>query len=94
MSYKINYGKATSFELAKNKGKRHNNFVRFSCIAMILLICAYILIGNFNRLEDLLIPGDAQITKTAFSALTDDIKSGRNFVDAFAVFCQNIIINA
>ena len=43
--------------------------------------------------RDCLIPGDAQVTKTAASQMIQSIENGEGVVEAFAEFCQQIIQN-
>ncbi len=45
-------------------------------------------------LRDFLIPGDPDVTQSAFSQMVSDIREGESFSDAVTVFCQEILEHA
>ena len=44
-----------------------------------------------SKLEMLLIPGDVQVTKAAFSDMLDQIQTGQPIDEAVSAFCREII---
>lgn len=42
-------------------------------------------------MTDVLVPGDAEVTKTAMNQLLSNVRNGEQVVDAFAVFCQTVL---
>lgn len=67
-------------------------------IAVITMICL-ILLGlmrmiRSDSLKAWLMPGDGQITETAFNLMITDIKEGKGFGDAVTTFCLEILEHA
>ena len=83
MSYKMDYGTNTSTQIVKKKSNRGLR----RCIVLGVMIALIIVCAT----TDILIPGDAAITKAAMSEFVSDIKGGEQVVDAFAVFCQTVL---
>lgn len=87
MSYKMDYGTNTyvisSTQIVKKKSNRGlRRCIVLGVIVALIIVCAT---------TDILIPGDAAITKAAMSEFVSDIKGGEQVVDAFAVFCQTVL---
>ena len=87
MSYKVNYGFETTVIRtkgtgAKNRKRSFRKWMFLGLIAIILAACAA---------TDILIPGDAFVTKAAMRNFLSDIQGGEQVVDAFASFCQTVL---
>ncbi len=87
MAYKVEYGMKTpamcTVEKTHRKQKRNVKKWIFYCLIVALIaICVS---------TDVLIPGDASLTKAAMSNLVSDIRGGEQVVDAFAAFCQTVL---
>lgn len=47
-----------------------------------------------EKLRQLLLPGDPDVTAQAFSVMMDDLRSGEPMGEAVTVFCREILSNA
>lgn len=87
MSYKVDYGikmsvgSTTEKEVKRRKG-RFGKWIIIGLSAIFLVVCAT---------TDILIPGDAAVTKAAMRNFICDIQGGEQVVDAFASFCQTVL---
>ena len=52
---------------------------------------AFLLVGV---LTDVLIPGNATVTKTAMNDMIEDVRNGEQVVDAFAAFCKTVLTDS
>ena len=87
MSYKVDYGIIMSvggtreIEVKRRKGG-FAKWLILGVAAIFLVVCAT---------TDILIPGDAFVTKAAMRNFLSDIQGGEQVVDAFASFCQTVL---
>jgi hypothetical protein len=94
MGYAIQYGRPTKLEEERNVAGRKRK-LKTAVAAVILSAGIYLgSTGKLSAMCDWLIPGDKEVTKEAFSQLTQRIKRGEDFSDSVAAFCQEIISNA
>ena len=93
MAYRIDYGGSGEpekiDEIKKKKGKQ---------IWPVICICTILLLGLLyprkEFLEQLLIPGDPQVTKEAAKGLISDLRAGEGIGDSLQTFCMEIIADA
>lgn len=91
MSYRIIYGQASSKQYPPQKRKsRLAAFLPCALLAFVLLTRLFWPEGT-EALRELLIPGDADITTAAFSALVEDVRQGEALPEALRVFCREIL---
>ena len=87
MAYKMEYGMkapvvySTVHVQKKQRSKPKLWIIISVCIALITVCAA----------TDILIPGDAAVTKAAMSNMVNNIREGEQVVDAFAAFCQTVL---
>ena len=62
-------------------------------LAIMALMFALQSIDRNYTLKSWLLPGDPEVTETAFSAMVDDIRGGEPVGDAVTAFCLEIIQN-
>ncbi len=87
MAYKIEYGMenpvVSSTKIKRGSRKRSpKKWIVLSLIVALIAVC---------WMTDILIPGDAAVTKAAMNDFVSDIKGGEQVVDAFAAFCQTVL---
>lgn len=95
MSYRISYdnGAATKkFRLYSKTGNRV--FLRLVVVLAVCVAGICVLSGQANKLVDYILPGDPDTTKSALTAMTDEIKAGRPLKETITTFCREIIYNA
>lgn len=86
MSYQIRY--SGNAMVKKEKIYRKPN------MKLAIIICLTLALVGMFRIEvvrNFFIPGDPKVTKAAFSSFTQELKNGKRFSDAVAVFCKHII---
>ena len=92
MSYQIVYNSDNTKKVKLRNRKKQK--------PLTIVIVAVLLFGVLkfsswdNPLWDYLIPGDADITKSAFQSFTDSLNNGDPFSDAVYVFCDTVIQGA
>ena len=92
MSYQIVYN--------SNDTKKTTLINRKKRKPLAIVIVAILLFGVLkfsswdNPLWDYLIPGDANVTRSAFQNFTDSLKNGDPFSDAVFTFCDTVIQGA
>lgn len=93
MGYKIDYGAFGCKKTALRQKKK-----RFPVIWILLgfvLIFAFLNWNNFKQfVQDLLLPGDCEVTAIAIEAMVMDLKEGVSFSEALSVFCKEILSGA
>lgn len=87
MAYKMEYGMgeptiSTTKKATKRKKSSIRKLIVFSVVIALLVVCTT---------TDVLIPGDAAVTKAAMGNFISDIRGGEQVVDAFAAFCQSVL---
>lgn len=60
--------------------------------ALLVILCLQAPVRTVIR--DFLIPGDPDVTQSAFAQMVTDIRAGEPFSDAVTVFCQEILEHA
>ena len=93
LSDRIHYGDVLTKEIiADFPAKRKPVHI----LALLTTICVilFILFSADGKVRDILIPGNAEVTRRAVSGFVDDIREGEQVKDALAAFCMEIIENA
>ena len=86
MAYKVDYSMITNDISSNQMGvKRRGRYIKW--IILCLVVAFFVVCAT----TDILIPGDATVTKAAMSNFVSDIRSGEQVVDAFAAFCQTVL---
>lgn len=86
MSYQIRYTGACVVK--QNKKYRKPN------LKLAIAICSALLFIGLLQIESVrnfLIPGNPEVTKSAFKSFTQELRAGEKLSDAAAVFCRQII---
>ena len=92
MSYQITYDSNGIKTTQKQSNKKRKPFLIGIIIAT--LFCVFRFSRWDNELWDHLIPGNADITKSAFYNFTESLQNGEAFSDAVYVFCDAVIQGA
>lgn len=88
MGYIVNYDHDGSARYRKTFHFQRKGLRTGLIIVVILLACI-----TFNGMSDILVPGNANVTKAAVSTFCEDVKAGASFGEAFRDFCTLIINN-
>lgn len=89
MGYKIYYGTKKAGVIQKNK--RKSNFpVLIVCMTTVIFIIIYTIVSKIGT-GRFIFPESYDITAAAIDTLTEDLKTGMPFVDAFSAFCLKIL---
>ena len=92
MAYRIQYGKASKKErTALLHSSKKFYILKWGLAAAVVVLIS--LLGRFGFL-DFLIPGDRDITKSAFQTMVEDVREGEHVKDAVIAFCEEIISSA
>ena len=88
MAYQIEYSpqEQCRYPLKSYRKKRSRSIIWM----LILMAIASFLLSHYG-IPDLLIPGDAEVTKSAAQEMIWLLKTGTPVKDAFEVFCKQII---
>lgn len=94
MGYLIQYEPELNHKYRiKGKWRPDKRFMFWGCICAAMVVLAVIPAVRQWVLE-FLIPGDAQVTTSAFSQFVSDLRSGEQLSDAVTTFCQEILAHA
>ena len=92
MGYKINYLPQGDMIIYKRKRQRVGT-KKVGYVGTILVIIAVLLAGiQKENVLRLIIPGDPEVTKAAFSEMTEELKRGESMQDALTAFCRSILL--
>ena len=94
MGYQIQYGativKTHIPDRKKTRFSRKNAGILFTVLVILLAI---ICVGR-EDVQDFLIPGNSQVTRTAVTKMITDIKDGEPLSASFEAFCREIVDGA
>ncbi len=93
MSYRIEYGDGLTKEIIADSPIRRKS-IPILTLLMTVCVILFILFSAGGKVRDILIPGNAEVTRRAVSGFVDDIKEGEQVRDALTAFCVEIIENA
>lgn len=86
MGYKIVYGKQKIRKFSFKK------CIILSCCALSAAMLLWP--GGRSLLQELLLPGDAQVTASALETLVLELEQGGSMADAVTAFCQEVVAGA
>lgn len=86
MAYKIRY---TDTSVIKNTKVNFNLPIKWVAGILVLLFLCGLL--RLESVQNLFIPGDPAVTRSAFSTFTRELQEGEKLRDAVAAFCLQII---
>lgn len=94
MAYRIVYGP----EIPPRYCKKHTNsrlrFFTAICLLLFALLVKQFFPEGVEELQKLLLPGDPTIAQEALSSMMHQLQAGEAPVDAFTVFCKEILAHA
>lgn len=93
MGYKIQYGKTMTKTFLRES---EHKSIRIPAMKWIIIACVFLLVVYISSAGylDFLIPGNKEVTTTAFSAMVDDVQNGKSVNAAFTEFCLEILEDA
>ena len=86
MAYQIRY---SDMSFTKKPIKSKRPLFKWITILAAIMVMVYML--QLEAIQNFLIPGDPEITKSAFASFTKELREGERFADAVAVFCMEVI---
>lgn len=93
LGYSIQYGQNTHrIPIDENTGKNKMTAVWWTLIVACFLTFAFL--KHKGHLNDIIFPGDTEITKAALAGFVENISSGDSVKDAVVSFCREIIEHA
>ncbi len=94
MGYQIHYGATMVKEHIYDR--KQLRFTRKNIKRLIIGIA--VLMGIIfccqDKVQDFLLPGNSQVTRTAISGLVSDLKHGKSLSDSVEAFCVEIVSGA
>ncbi len=88
MSYRIEYdSKVNKYEVKPEK----NYLMPIMVFSAMILVLFFFQSDRADAVCSFLIPGEDAVTVQAFSAMTNDLRSGAELWDAVEVFCRAVI---
>ena len=90
MAYQIQYGQtAMHIKLEDDRKKKSSPWIKSLIPVLVVLFLAYLL--NTDSVQEFLIPGDKEITKAAWSQMTQSLEDGEPLTEVFRTFCSEIV---
>lgn len=91
MGYEIRYEKFEALPCRKTRrGGRFASLVGAFLLAFLLLTQAFWPAGT-EKLRELLLPGDPEVTAQAAATLVSGLRAGESLTDAAVTFCREIL---
>ena len=95
MSYQISYDNGNAREKNKVHAPEKRKILFRFLVAVVMCTAGVLLLyKGKDRIWEVLVPGDPQITEKALSTMADGIRKGESIKEAIAAFCREIILNA
>lgn len=92
MSYRVEYN-AMEVKQEKQRDFKGRQWL-LGIVCLLGIVTGIYVCGMGDRVKEVLIPGDTEVTQAAFSDMVERISQGQNAVTAFTNFCQEIIDHA
>lgn len=94
MAYRIEYssGIAQKNVITSEAPKKNRAVVALIVLAILGFLAVYSMGRDYLR--DALIPGDPAVTEAAAIKFVDEIQQGTSIINAFGVFCREVIDGA
>ena len=94
MGFSVQYGPDGSFEREWKRKLQKKRRKGFGIAAIIVLLSAVLFLQKRQNLDELLIPGNPEVTKAAYMQFSEDLREGDSFREAITTFCQEIFTGA
>ena len=91
MGYSISYENGSAVK--RKRAERGHNKLLVVILAAAISFAAVRIVG-YDQVKKLLIPGDAEVTQTAFHDFVDRIQQGSGVQESITAFCRDIMENA
>ena len=92
MSYQIVYGPQKRPIKKSNKQSLRTGII--TGILLIAVLAALKITGYSHMIRQIILPGDAEVTASAFQNMTDALKNGNGLPQAITAFCETVIKGA
>lgn len=94
MGYRVEYGQTMVKTTLPNRKKwglsRKHIIWAVGCFLLLLAVH----FGRMEKVQNLFLPGDSAVTRSALSHLVMDLEAGKPFADSITAFCREIVENA
>lgn len=94
MSYRIEYAAVPETAQIRNNHPLRTFFLTTTVFTVFLIALHTCFPRGWEVLQDLLWPGDAEVTRQAINTLVNDLRTGQTFSEAAQAFCREIMIHA
>lgn len=94
MAYRIVYGPEIPPQYQKKTDRSRLRTLTAVCLLLFTLLVKQYFPAGTARLQQIFLPGDPTVTQQALSSMMGQLQSGAAPVDAFTVFCKEILANA
>ena len=92
MGYRIEYEKIGKIPVRKDKNRI--GIILGALVVLLVLGAIAVKTIGLEWVQEVLLPGDPDITAAALEGMVEDLRSGSGIVEAFKAFCEEIIQNA
>lgn len=94
MAYRIEYIGGTTKRIELAHATTRKNRATVTAIVFIIICCLSLYRLGYERLCEVLVPGDPAVTETAAIQFVKEIQQGVPLKEAFSIFCKEIIHSA
>lgn len=91
MGYRIEYGELTPAPRRTSPGSRRFALLLTAFFLTFLILTQLFWPAGAEKIRQFCLPGDADVTARAASALIEDLKGGMAVSDAVTAFCEEIL---
>ena len=91
MAYRIDYSEGIAKKTDLEQGIRTRNIMTVTAIILLVICCVTVYSLGREGLYEIPIPGDSEATAAAAIKFVNEVQQGTSIVDAFEVFCREII---
>ena len=92
MGYRIEYEKIG--KVPDRKGKSRTGVIVGVLVMLLILGAVTVKAIGLEWVQEVLLPGDPDVTAAALEGMVEDLRNGSGIVEAFKAFCEEIIQNA
>lgn len=93
MGYRVEYGKIRKVRNLESRFSRKAAFTGMFLLSFLILVKVCWPQGS-GLLQEILLPGDGAVTAAALDVFTEELRAGGSFLEAFTVFCRQILESA
>lgn len=91
MGYRIQYDPEQNKKYPSKVRAIKQKYLLLTAVMIAGFVLGVLGIKNSNALKRMLLPGDPQVTESAFNAMVTDIRAGESVGDAVTAFCLEIM---